>query len=245
MSHTPDTAACEARLAHTFKKPELLIHALTHSSVKSADRPSNERMEFLGDAILGQEISLYLFAKYEDFQEGELTKVKSVVVSRAILAKVFRAMSMEEFIILGKGITRANLPTSLLANVFEAVVAAIYMDQGVRAVRKFIRRALVPEIDLVINNGHRKNYKSLLQHYAQKHHKVTPEYALLSEDGPDHNKVFLVQVMIAGDPHGEGRGSSKKEAEQNAARASLLALREPAVADAPELDTPFGIDEEE
>ncbi|MFC1587990.1 ribonuclease III [Planctomycetota bacterium] len=220
-----DVASCESRIGHHFKNPQLLINALTHSSIKTSDNPSNERLEFLGDAILGQEISLFLYKKYPNFNEGQLTKIKSVVVSRAVIGRVCREMQMQAYILIGKGILRSELPVSLYANIFEAIIAAIYLDGGIRATRKFVRTTLTPEIDAVIKNVHQKNFKSLLQHFAQKQLRHTPVYKTINEEGPDHNKTFEIQVQIGTHHYSLGLGRSKKEAEQNAAAATLLELQ--------------------
>lgn len=218
---------CEEYLGYRFARLELLHRALTHSSTKTPDRPSNERLEFLGDSVLGLVISHYLFATFPDQPEGQLTKIKSVVVSTKTLARASRDCKLAEFIHVGKGVrTGRSLPEGLLADVFEAVVAAIFLDGGLDSARAFVLRNLEQHIARVIRNRHAKNYKSLLQHLAQKSFSETPTYEVVSEAGPDHDKRFRVVAMICGHSFGPGIGANKKEAEQRAARKALLALRE-------------------
>jgi ribonuclease III len=217
---------CQTALEYQFQDLSLLQKALTHSSIKSADNPSNERLEFLGDAILGMVISEHLFRAFPEFTEGQLTKVKSVVVSSRALGKASRLLQLEECISVGKGIAvRRAIPRSLLANVFEAIVAAIYLDRGIEAARGFILSHLGTEIEMVLKNQHQKNYKSLLQHYVQKEFGEIPSYRVLEEQGPDHSKTFKVGALVKDRECGVAWGRNKKEAEQRAAKEALRALR--------------------
>lgn len=217
---------CEASIGYRFGKPRLLLQALTHSSIKTIDNPSNERLEFLGDSVLGLVVTEFLYNYLEDLDEGELTQIKSVVVSSAILAKESDRLGLDRFYGVGKGVTRRRqLPPSLRANVFEAIVAAIYRDRGIEPARRFILRNLYHQILAVCNNRGRKNYKSVLQQVAQKEYAVTPTYDVMSERGPDHSKRFEVVAMLGDRPLERGWGHSKKEAEQAAARESLRTLR--------------------
>ena len=219
-------AACEEALGYTFSDPELLRGALIHSSAKMEANGSNERLEFLGDAVLGMAISEHLYQTFPDHSEGELTKIKSVVVSRKTLARVSNQLGLGDCLHVGRGIAeRKALPRSLLANVFEAVVAAIYLDGGLEAARDFIVRHLAGEVDAVHHNQHERNYKSMLQQYSQHRFGATPVYRVLKEEGPDHVKMFHVATVIQGKDRASGWGNSKKQAEQRAAKASLDMLQ--------------------
>lgn len=216
-----DFETCEERLGHQFRDREVLKRALTHSSNKALDGDCNERMEFLGDAILGMIISEYLFQHFPDQSEGELTRIKSVVVSRPVLAVCARKLSMDEFVSVGRGLGQRKLPRSVLANVFEAVIAAVYQDAGLEGARVFILRNLIEHIQSVVSDEHDKNYKSLLQQHTQKEMASTPTYRVVSQSGPDHAKYFEVVAVINGIEYAAGRGRSKKEAEQRAAQLTL------------------------
>jgi ribonuclease-3 len=173
-------------------------------------------------------VSEFLFNFLEGCDEGELTQIKSVVVSTTVLAQESTRLGLDRFYCVGKGVGRRNeLPVSLLANVFEAVVAAIYLEGGLEAARRFVVRNLFHQMLAVCDDRHTKNYKSLLQQYAQKEMGVTPSYRVLRERGPDHRKSFEVAAVVGQDRYGRGVGKSKKEAEQDAARKALEALRPP------------------
>ena len=219
-------AKCEEEIGFRFENPRLLLQALTHSSAQGRGFDSNERLEFLGDSILGLTVSEFLYNFLENCDEGELTQIKSVVVSTNILAEESSRLGLDRFYCVGKGVGRRNeLPVSLLANVFEAVVAAIYMEGGLEAARRFVVRNLFHQILSVCDDRHTKNYKSLLQQYAQKEIGVTPSYRVVRETGPDHHKSFEVTALVGQDRYGRGTGKSKKEAEQEAAREALHALQ--------------------
>ncbi len=216
---------CQQTLEYSFKNVKLLENALTHTSFKTPYNPSNERLEFLGDAILGMVISEYLFKKFPDYAEGKLTKIKSVVVSSATLAKIGIEMDLKRHISVGKGLTTgSSLPKSLIANVFEAIIAAIYIDGGLKAVYDFIVKQLNKEIDIVCNNKHEKNYKSILQHFCQKQQGNIPKYKIIKQSGPDHKKTFEVITTINNVEYCTGQGENRKNAEQVAARKTLESL---------------------
>ncbi len=215
----------EARLHLRFSNPSLAIQALTHSSAKERDLPCNERLEFLGDAILGQVISEYLFHHFPDYEEGQLSTMKSIIVSAKTLAEKAREIGLDQIIVLGRGLNeKKSLPRSILCNAFEAVVAAIYLDAGAEAARDFILSSLRVKIDEILKNEHEKNYKSILQDYAQRRISTIPAYRVTREDGPDHKKMFQVVVELGGVEYGPAWGSSKKEAEQRAAKRALQEL---------------------
>ncbi len=216
---------CQSAIGYSFNNTTVLEKALTHTSCRLENNFSNERLEFLGDAVLGMIISDYLYKTLPHFSEGELTKIKSVVVSQATLARVSLEAHLKDYLLVGRGLNdRDFLPKSLLANVFEAVIAAIYLDGGIEAAYKFTMKYLQKEIDIVCKDQHEKNYKSILQHHSQKEYNVTPVYQVLQQIGPDHGKSFEVIVIVNGNEYGRGWGKSKKEAEQSAARETLKIL---------------------
>ncbi len=212
-------------LGYRFKDAALLEEALTHASVADDRLSSNERMEFLGDAILGFIVCEYLYNAYPDLLEGDLTKIKSAVVSRRVCAIISKANNMAEMLNLGKGMTgRASLPNSVAAAVLESLIAAIYLDGGINEAREFILRHMVPFIKEAADSAHQQNFKSVLQQYAQKHLPSNPIYVLLDEKGPDHSKCFEVCVEVEGRRSGSAWANSKKEAEQNAALNALMEI---------------------
>ncbi|MCZ6795749.1 MAG: ribonuclease III [Planctomycetota bacterium] len=219
--------ACEARIGYRFQDFTYLFQALTHSSIKTFDQPSNERLEFLGDSILGLVMTEFLYNFYTDKDEGELTQIKSVVVSTSVLARESGRLGISDLYNVGKGVGGRRIPTSLQANVFEAVVAAIYKDGGLEPSRRFVLRNLYHQVLAVAENQHQKNYKSLLQQWIQKERNLTPTYRVVSEKGPDHHKNFEVVALLAKERCQSGKGRSKKEAEQVAARETLRSLLGP------------------
>jgi ribonuclease-3 len=227
----------ERRLAFRFQDAGLLECALTHSSAKSDEKPSNERLEFLGDAVIGLVVSDFLYAAFPERDEGELTRIKSVVVSAEILAAEASRLGLHEAIEVGRGVQKDGIPASILANVFESVTGAIYLDGGLEHARRFILNNLAPAIERVLGARHGRNWKSLLQQYTQRLFAVTPTYEVARENGPDHTKEFEVVALVKNEVKGAGRGRSKKLAEQAAARAALEVLLggAGAVLDAPTL----------
>ncbi len=209
----------EEALEVRFDNPELLMRALVHSSAKDATLPCNERMEFLGDSVLGLVVSEHLYHLFPDFPEGDLSAIKSVVVSATSLAACAKTLNLADYVILGKGILqKKTIPDSVLANALEATIAAIYMDRGLEAARVFVLRILRPRIEEVLKDQHAKNWKSLLQQHTQKELACVPQYRVVGETGPDHEKSFEVTVDVAGRTYGPGGGKTKKDAEQQAAR---------------------------
>jgi len=216
---------CQRRIDHPFRDQDLLRAALTHASGAEHRLVSNERLEFLGDAILGSIVCDLLYHRFPEDLEGDLTKIKSVVVSRQTCAKLSRALGMEECLILGKGmITHPTVPPSLLADVFESLVAAIYLDGGMDAARRFVERHVVPEIEAAAEGETADNHKSLLQQLAQRDFGTTPIYKLLDEKGPDHSKCFKVAAQVGASRYQAAWGRNKKEAEQRAARNALCEI---------------------
>jgi ribonuclease III len=220
-------------LGHVFGDPSLLEVALTHASSADHRGQSNERMEFLGDAILGMVVSEHIFEHYPDYLEGELTKIKSAVVSRRACAQVSEELDLLSVLSMGKGMSgRAMVPSSVAAAVLESVIAAIYLDGGMDAARAFIVRHMRPLIEEAARSTHQRNFKSLLQQHVQQQMTAPPVYVLLDEKGPDHSKCFQVCVEINGRRYDPAWAPSKKEAEQLAALAALRALDVPGVDEA-------------
>jgi ribonuclease-3 len=217
---------CQKTIGYHFRNPELLRASLTHTSGADTRLASNERLEFLGDAVLGLVTCEQLFLLFPDYQEGDLTKVKSVVVSRRTCARISRILHLDDFLFLGKGMhLHSAVPPNLMADVFESLVAAIYLDGGLEVAKKFILQHLVPEIEKVAEGTHGSNYKSILQQVSQSEFGETPLYDLLDEKGPDHSKCFKIAAVIGRHRHPAAWGRNKKEAEQKAAMNALAAIR--------------------
>ena len=219
-------ARCERRVGYTFRSRKILRSAMTHASGAEHRLASNERLEFLGDAILGFVVCEMLFQQFPQYLEGELTKIKSVVVSRQTCAKISEALGLQEFLILGKGMTTTpTVPPSVLADVFESLLAAIYLDGGIEAARHFLQTYIEPEVELAATGELGGNYKSLLQQFAQREFGSTPTYHLLDEKGPDHSKCFKMVAQVAGLRYQPAWGRNKKESEQRAACNALSELK--------------------
>ncbi len=217
---------CEDRISYQFSDRSLLKAALTHASSAEHRLASNERLEFLGDAILGTIVCERLFQRFPEYLEGELTRIKSIVVSRATCAKLARRLGMQELLILGKGMaTHPTVPASLLSDVFEALLGAIYLDGGIEAARRFTLEHVDAEIERAAGSAAGGNYKSLLQERAQRENGATPIYQLLDEKGPDHSKCFKIAAQIGNTAFPPAWGSNKKEAEQRAALNALCDLQ--------------------
>jgi ribonuclease-3 len=216
---------CQKAIGYQFRQPELLRAALTHASGANPRLASTERLEFLGDAVLGLVTCEQLFHRFPDYEEGDLTKIKSVVVSRRTCARISRLLNLGDFLFLGKGMHLSTVvPASLLADVYESLVAAIYLDGGLEAARTFTLRHLSAEIESVAEGAHGGNYKSLLQQVAQREFGDTPQYHLLDEKGPDHSKCFKIAAVIGRHHYAAAWGRNKKEAEQKAAMNALAQI---------------------
>ncbi len=214
---------------YTFRDPARLHRALTHASLADHRLESNERLEFLGDAVLGLVVCEELYRVFPDELEGELTKLKSAVVSRRTCADIADRMQLTELIFLGKGMEgRGKVPTSLRAAVFESIIGAIFLDGGFEAAKDFILEHIRDHIEAAAESDHQHNFKSLLQQHAQRQLSATPHYEQLDEKGPDHSKCFEICVTIGGRRFKSAWGNSKKEAEQKAA---YLAMQELSRAD--------------
>lgn len=216
---------CQEIIGYNFNDIMVLQEALTHASYSMEAGKNNERLEFLGDAILGLVISEYLYTEFPETREGDMTQMKSFIVSRSTLALLARKIGLRECIHLGKGISRrTRLPDSVYANAFEAIFAGIYLDGGLDAAKKVIVTLLHSDIHSAHAKTHQPNYKSILQQYTQRSMQTTPKYNVIEEKGPDHGKVFTVVANIKGKTYPSGKGFSKKEAEQQSARRTLAKL---------------------
>lgn len=215
-----------------FNDITLLKLALTHRSYLSVTgqgaRESNERLEFLGDSVLGLVTSEFLYRRHPDEHEGQLTKVKSLLVSKAILSRRALKMGLGRFVLMSHSEVESGgrQRLSILADAFESVLGAVYLDQGFETARRFIHDHLLADADAIVADKRHTNYKSHLQEYVQSTYRTHPVYRIRSEYGPDHSKHFLVEVMVGRRMLGEGRGHNKKEAEQAAARDAIERVTE-------------------
>lgn len=212
----------EENLNYSFKNKELLKNALSHSSYaneKHSPLGSNERLEFLGDAALDLIVSRHIYKKFPELPEGELSKLRASVVCEGSLAKKAREISLGNFLLLGKGeeITGGRSRDSVLADAFEAVIGAIYLDGGMECAEKYVERLMTDVVENLKSDYRLMDCKTRLQEIIQKISKEPISYAIVNEEGPDHNKVFEAQVCHEGRVLGVGKGRSKKEAEQSAA----------------------------
>jgi ribonuclease-3 len=215
----------EHTIGYKFSDPGILVRAFTHSSAVDSRLQSNERLEFLGDAILSVVICQTLFERFAGHLEGDLTKIKSMLVSRGICAQVAEELGLQNSLKVGKGMASVGtLPSSLAAGLLEAVIAAIYLDGGFDAACDFILGNFGSLVDAANAEEAHGNYKSLLQQYAQEQFSTTPVYVLLDEKGPDHNKCFESEVIVAEHHFPSAWGANKKEAEQKAAFNALTQL---------------------
>ncbi len=222
-----DLQELEEKLGSSFSDKNLLKEALTHRSYLN-ERPEwgiphNERFEFFGDAVLELIVTEELFHRFPDYEEGTMTSFRAALVNYVMLASIARGMELEKFIFLSKGESKdkGRAREVILANTFEAVVGALYLDAGYETTKKFINAKVMPRMDEVIKNKSYRDAKSLLQEYAQSERKVTPTYKVVSETGPDHDKVFNIAVFFGDEKIAEGKGPSKQEGEVEAARRAL------------------------
>ena len=215
----------EQRAGYCFQNPAFLIEALTHSSSADNRVDSYERLEFLGDSILGFTVCEFLFHRFPDWLEGDLTKIKSNVVSRTTCAKIGRELKLDDFLVVGKGVgSMGKVPSSLLANAFESIVAAIYLDGGIPAAQDFLHPYVERHVEAAIAGQLSINYKSELQQYAQKRFGVPPAYKIVGNSGPDHEKMFRVMAQVSKKEFSPAWGHNKKQAEQRAAANALAEI---------------------
>ncbi len=227
-----DMLALEKVIKYNFKNPKYIEEALTHSSYANEKNNKNirhnERMEFLGDAVLGVVVSDYLFMKYPDLPEGELTKLRSKVVCEATLADCARKIELGDHIYFGRGeeMTGGRERASILADAYEAVIAAIYQDGGLEHARGFILEHMMTKVSDAMAGRIFVDYKTRLQEVVQAKKITKIKYVVVGEEGPDHSKTFFTEVHINDKMIGKGQGHSKKEAEQNAAQMALERIDE-------------------
>jgi ribonuclease-3 len=220
----------ELRLGYKFKNKDLLIESLTHrSSLKDQGKQreaSYERLEFLGDSVLGLSVSRFLFEDFLDKDEGELTKLKATLVSEANLARKAKLISLGKNLLLSPEEEKSGgrLRTSILSDSYEALLGAIFLDGGLEAAEKFIRSQILKNLKETTLDRSFQNYKGELLEYLQAEGEGIPKYEVLEESGPDHQKMFTIGVYSKGRLLGTGKGASKKEAEQNAAKMALEEL---------------------
>lgn len=221
----------QAKNGIQFHNEKLLMQAFTHSSYVNEHRKKphddNERLEFLGDAVLELIVSQYLFQKYPMMSEGELTKLRAAIVCEPSLVTFANELNFGDTVLLGKGeeMTGGRTRPALLADAFEAFIGALYLDQGLESATSFLEKVIFPKVDTGAFS-HVMDFKSQLQEYVQRDGAGVLEYRILQEDGPAHNRVFVSQVSLNEDVLGEGSGRSKKEAEQHAAQMALGKLKE-------------------
>jgi ribonuclease III, bacterial len=224
----PSLDKLQQSLQYQFREEQLLRQSLTHkSSVGPDDKMglhSNERMEFLGDAVLNCLVTDHLYRLYPEKSEGQLSKVKSLIVSRKILGEIAQSIDLGQFLTFGNSELKSGgiQRMSILSNAFEAVLGAVYLDGGLEAARQFLERFLYNRIDTFLSDSDNINYKSRILESAQRDGFGIPRYAMVSAVGPDHAKEFKVRIEIAGMALGEGKGPNKKIAQQNAAREALI-----------------------
>ena len=214
----------EENIGYHFKNKELLKNALTHTSYAYEHHvASNEKLEFLGDSILEFVSSEFMYNKYTNLKEGEMTKVRATVVCEESLYKIAKLHNFSDFLLLGKSevMTGGNKRPAILADSVEAVIAAIFIDGGLEEAKRFIIKNLDKEIDIATKNVGKKDYKTVLQEELQKNGDVKIEYTIIKETGPDHDKRFEAEVSLNGKVLASGKGKSKKEAEMQAAKKAM------------------------
>lgn len=225
----PDFKTFEAKIGYAFRERKLLEQAFTHRSYLNENRgvrsQHNERLEFLGDAVLELVVTEFLFAKYPETPEGELTAYRAALVNTVSISDAATKLGMNEYLLLSRGEARdtGRARSIILANAFEALIGAIYLDAGYVTARDFIAKQLFYKTDEVVEKKLWQDAKSRLQEIAQEKLRVTPRYELLSQTGPDHDRVFVTGVYLGEEKAAQGEGRSKQEAEQDAAQKALAA----------------------
>jgi ribonuclease-3 len=229
-AHVHGDADFESVIGHAFRRPELLRQALTHRSHTGqhdgSRASSNERLEFLGDAVLDLCVSHHLFQRFPDKKEGELTKLKSIIVSGPFLVRLAGEIGLGRHLLISESEERTGgrQRASILEDAFEALLGALYLDGGLEVAEAFVCRHILDGLDLGQASRDNRNYKSLLLELSQSRGRGNPVYRVVGEMGPDHSKYFTVEVLVGEEALGRGTGASKKKAEQEAAREGLAAL---------------------
>jgi len=228
----PELQGIEAKLGYHFKDQDRLVEALTHRSTLGERKPGEERityerLEFLGDSVLALVTSHFLMRNFPDENEGQLTKKKSLLVSQGVLAKKAEEIGIKEHIIVSESAQRGGVAEqdSVLTAALEALIGAIFVDGGFERAKIFIEDTILSDIDEYLEHRDHVNFKSVLQEWAQSRYRSYPRYSVRSTAGPEHDKIFVVEVKVRGKVVGRGRGKSKKDAEQMAAKEALHAVR--------------------
>lgn len=222
-----DFSIFEKKIGVSFKDKNLLMQAFIHRSYinenPNTGMTHNERLEFLGDAVLELVVTDYLYKKYNTYTEGELTALRSALVNAIIISEIASRIGMNEYLLLSRGESKdtGKARQYILANTYEAFVGALYMDSGYEIAEKFITETLLPYTEEIVTKKLWRDAKSLVQEKSQEFFSLTPAYKVLSESGPDHDKHFTVGIFFGGDLIAEGKGKSKQEAEQSAAQSAL------------------------
>ena len=230
VSESEDIDLLIEKLGYQFNRPELLEEALRHSSyvneLGDSDLDDNERMEFLGDAVLDLAISHILMELFEDAKEGDLSKFRATVVNEKGLCQVAKDLELGEYVLLGRGeeLTKGREKPSILANCMEALLGALYLDADFIKTKEIIHRLFMPLLKQIDSKNMADDFKSMLQEYTQEIYKTRPDYLLVEESGPAHNKKFRMALSLDGKIIAEGEGKSKKEAEQKAAKEAYFCL---------------------
>jgi len=225
-----DIGELSRKLGYEFTRRELLAEAFRHASyvneIGDLELRDNERLEFLGDAVLGLAVSHFLMDVFKDAKEGNLSKWRASVVNERMLSEVARELDLGAYLVLGKGeeLSGGREKPSILADTFEALLGAVYQDGGFDSAKEIVRRLLLHNIERIGEIGPIEDFKSLLQEFTQETYRTRPEYLLLAESGPAHDKTFKVALLVQGRNVAEGEGKSKKEAEQKAAREAFFCL---------------------
>ncbi len=225
--NAPDFSKFEKKISVEFKNKGLLKQAFTHRSYinenKGTGLTHNERLEFLGDAVLELVITEFLFREFPDKQEGELTSLRAALVNTVTISKIAGDVGMNDFLLLSKGESKdvGRARQVILANTFEAFIGALYLDQGYESAKKFISDNLFSELKTIVEKSLWKDSKSKLQEKSQEVLSITPAYKTLNEVGPDHNKIFTVGLFLGEEQVSEGKGHSKQEAQEEAAKSAL------------------------
>ncbi|MCL2800980.1 MAG: ribonuclease III [Treponema sp.] len=221
-------AAFQKAAGFKFKNIDILNLSFVHRSVsnESGSKANNERLEFLGDSILGSVCASILYQEFKDKSEGELAKIKAVVVSEDILSEIALNLNIDKMLLLGKGEEKTSGRTkkAILADAMEALIGALFIDCGYKAAFDFVSRCIKPEINKVTGDNYHKDYKSLLQEFCQRQFKCYPEYILIKRTGPEHDRIFFIDVKIGETVYGTGTGRNKKSAEQEAAKTAFEKL---------------------
>ena len=228
-NHMINFSDFEKKIKVVFKNKNLLKQAFTHRSYINenggASLSHNERLEFLGDAVLELIVTDFLYRKYPSYAEGELTALRSALVNAIIISEIAGEIGMNDYLLLSKGEAKdfGKARMYILANTYEALIGAMYMDAGYDVTNKFITKTLLPKTEEIVNKKLWRDAKSLVQERAQEFMSVTPAYKVLTQSGPDHDKHFTVGIYFGGELVAEGKGKSKQEAEQSAAMCALKA----------------------